>query len=190
VKLSIDRVIVPCRGEEVSGDGAFWKEQNGRVLFAVIDALGHGPRAAEVKDAAIQFLDKTSIDKTAGELMDGLHHALQGTRGAAATLCLYENGRVQGCGVGNVELLAVRAKLPFVLTPGIVGGRMHRLRVFEGVMGPGARVVLYSDGISTSILGGEARTEPFATACSTLMQRYRKSHDDATVLVADVAEGP
>ena len=65
---------------------------------------------------------------------------------------------------------------------------MHRLRVFEGTMGAGARVVLYSDGISTQILGGDVRTAPFATACSSLMDRYRKSHDDATVLVADVAE--
>jgi negative regulator of sigma-B (phosphoserine phosphatase) len=95
-------------------------------------------------------------------------------------------GRVQGCGVGNVELALARVKLPVILTPGIVGMNMRSLHVFEGIAGIGSRMVLYSDGISSSILGDDFGALPHKVACEKLMEKFRKSHDDATLMVADV----
>lgn len=162
------------------------RQENGIALFAVIDALGHGPHAQPVADKAVEYLQSANIDRGVREIMGDLHRALQGTRGAAAMICKWSLGRVQGCGVGNVELALARVKLPVVLTPGIVGMNMRTLHVFEGLAGAGSRLVLYSDGISSSILSDDLGALPRETACERLMEKFRKSHDDATVMVADV----
>src|SRR5262249_54955411 len=101
-------------------------------------------------------------------------------------LCKWKNGAIAGCGVGNVEIASAKTRLPVVLTPGIVGVNVRRVSVFEGGAGPGVRVVLYSDGIASSILSEDIGSLPRASACDTLMEKFRKKHDDATVLVADV----
>ncbi len=194
MKLSYHHVSLPKDGERVSGDAVIVREQEGTYLLAVIDALGHGPVASVVADRARAFLesvslgrdDSTSPGRDVLHLTDGLHEALRGTRGAAGMCCLLQKGRIEGIGVGNVELRSTKDRVPVVLTPGILGGSMHRLRVFEGSVTSGARLLMFSDGIS-----GRMDLERFARmstegACKSLVERYRRPHDDATLLVVDI----
>jgi negative regulator of sigma-B (phosphoserine phosphatase) len=118
--------------------------------------------------------------------MHGLHTALHGTRGAAASICVIRDGRVDGCGVGNVEIRVFGTPVPAVLTPGIVGQRMHRLREFEGRMAAGDRLVFFTDGISSQVPLSEIREVPPRAACALVMQKHRRRHDDASILIADL----
>ena len=188
MKITISHLIKPMAGERVSGDAAIVRREGDIVLFAVVDALGHGVNAAPVADAAIENLRTTALDRSVRDIMNELHRALGGTRGAAAMICKWSvsAGLLQGVGVGNVELMSSKVKVPVMLTPGIIGSNMRTLHVFEAPVGPGSRIVLFSDGISTSIMGDDLAARPHAAACEGLMEKFRKKHDDATVMVADV----
>jgi hypothetical protein len=51
-----------------------------------------------------------------------------------------------------------------------------------------ARLALFSDGISTSLrLEDTAKLTP-AAACHAIFGRHRRTEDDATILVADLAQ--
>jgi negative regulator of sigma-B (phosphoserine phosphatase) len=186
LKLSLFHISLPKLGEHVSGDAVVTRVEQGATLLAVVDSLGHGPAAAVVADRAREFLDKVPLEKTARSLTEGLHDALRGTRGAAAMCCLIKNGRLEGCGVGNVELRTLTSRVPVVLTPGILGVSLQRTRVFEGALVSRARLFLFSDGLSPRMDLLMCERLSTAEACKALMERYRRSHDDATLLIADV----
>ncbi|HEY2512333.1 MAG TPA: PP2C family serine/threonine-protein phosphatase [Polyangiaceae bacterium] len=186
LKVTAEHIVVPKAGERVSGDAAVFRRAGDIALFAVIDGLGHGPRAAEAADSGVAYLREAPLDAGVATLMHGLHRALAQSRGAAAMVCVWQRGRLQGCGVGNVELATIRTRVPVVLTPGIVGGHVRVLRPFEGPAPPGSRFVLYSDGISSRFSNEEIGLLPRVEACRHLMEKHRKAHDDATVMVVDV----
>lgn len=186
MKLAHHHVSLPKEGELVSGDAVIVREQAGTHLFVVIDSLGHGPVAAVVADRARAFLDKVPLDRDVRYVIDGLHAALRGTRGAAGMVCLVRKGRVEGCGIGNVEMRVIKDRVPVVLTPGILGVSTLRSRIFEGSISAGARLLLFSDGISPRMDLERIAKLSAEAACKLLMERYRRAHDDATVLVVDV----
>jgi phosphoserine phosphatase RsbX len=187
MRLSVEVCGRPKEGETVSGDGAMVREEDGTHLLAVVDALGHGAGAARTADIAIDYLAKCPL-KGAGviELMSGLHTALRGTRGAATTLCLIEGGKLTGCGVGNVAVRCTDPRVSPFLTSGVLGGAVDPFRVFSGSLAPEARLVMFSDGISHRFALSTMQRMATREACAKIMESFRHSHDDATVLVADV----
>jgi negative regulator of sigma-B (phosphoserine phosphatase) len=198
VKVAIEFVTIPKDGEKVNGDAALVRRDagpggpggSGVTLVAVIDALGHGEKAAQAADVGMRYLEAAPLGKGIRHLMEGLHDQLRGTRGAAAMLLLLERDKLlTGCSVGNVTLRSYRAKVPATLTPGVLGGQMNKLRLFQAELAPGDRLVVFSDGIS-SRFDEEAARRPEAfnalATCQAIMAHHRKAHDDATVLVVDV----
>lgn len=194
MKLSHFHVSLPKLGEKLSGDTVVIREEDGVAFLCVIDALGHGPAAAEVADRGRAFLSTVPLTKSVLAITEGLHGALRGTRGAAAMCCVLRSRRddgqslprVEGCGVGNVELRVLSSRVPVILTPGILGVSLHRTRVFEGPLAAGARLVMFSDGISPRMELDKYERLPVEHACKAMVERYRRSHDDATLLLADV----
>ncbi|EYF07874.1 SpoIIE family protein phosphatase [Chondromyces apiculatus] len=186
MKVSESHVIVPKDGEQLSGDAVFVRHLDRSSLFAVIDALGHGDRAAETSAVALDALKETSGNPGVGELIDLLHTRLRGTRGAAAMVCVCRDGQLEGCSVGNVELLSLGTRIPWVPSPGILGASLRRTRIFEVKLVPGDRLILLSDGVSPRIEPSLLRGQNAHDACRTLMSKYRRPHDDATVMVADI----
>jgi len=95
-------------------------------------------------------------------------------------------GVLEGCGVGNVDLRVMGANIPIVLSPGVLGGQVRNMRVFKGEVGQGSRLVLFSDGISSrAAFDGLRRVAP-AAACEQVLASHSYTHDDATVLIADL----
>ncbi len=186
MRWSFFHVSIPKEGERLCGDTVVVRAEEGVTLLAVIDALGHGPAAAVVADRGSAFLRDAPLGKDVRTLTEGLHDALKGTRGVAAMCCLVRAGQIEGCGVGNVELRSAGSRVPVILTPGVLGVQTTRLRVFQGTLTPGARLVIFSDGISPRIDLEKVERLPAEPAGKALFERYRRSHDDATLLVADL----
>lgn len=191
MKLEIDHLSVPREGEIENGDAIVTRFEHNRALLAVIDALGHGPEAAAVSRLAREVLGSIALDTTVASVMQTLDTRLHGSRGAAVLLCLFGEGTLEACSVGNVELRSVAAKLPLVPTPGIVGSGFRKLKVYSGTTPASERFVAYTDGISarfdvTDFGPPGSTTLPRSVVCVTLMERLRRAHDDATVLVADL----
>lgn len=187
MRINVEVSGRPKEGETVSGDAAMVREEDGTHLLAVVDALGHGAGAAKTADVAIDYLSKCAVKGAiVTELVAGLHLVLRGTRGAATTICLIEGDRLTGCGVGNVAVRCSDPRVSPFLTSGVLGGAVDPFRVFSGSLSPDARLVMFSDGISHRFAMSALQRMATREACAKIMETFRHSHDDATVLVADV----
>lgn len=187
MKAAIAYESIPKLGEFVNGDAVVVRRtESDRLLFAVIDGLGHGPAAARASNAAVTFLETAQIEQPLYSLMEALSAALRGTRGAAATVCAVQADRLAVCAVGNVQLSSTNADIPLVLSSGVLGQRVPKYRVCEAKLRSGARLALYSDGISSRFRLEDFRKLRAAEACKLVMERQRKREDDATILIADM----
>jgi negative regulator of sigma-B (phosphoserine phosphatase) len=186
MKLSASHLTRPKVGEAMNGDAVVVRHHDGRFLIAVVDALGHGPVAAEVAQKACHHLESVSLDLDVKAIIQGLHGHLRGTRGAAAMVCCVRDGVFEGCGVGNVDLRVQGGALPVLLSPGVLGANVRTFRVFRGEARAGHRLVLFSDGISGRFSLDRLRLLPPADACQQLVAQHSYAHDDATVLIADI----
>jgi negative regulator of sigma-B (phosphoserine phosphatase) len=188
VNISAEHVSVPCAGHRENGDAVLVRTTEDGTLVAVVDALGHGPTAAEIATRAVADLTTAALSAGMPALMTHLHEALRGTRGAAAMVCLLRNGRLEGCGVGNVDLRSIGSNVPVVQSPGILGVRVRRYNVFAADLASGTRLVIFSDGISSQAPVSQTRGMGAREACDFILRGYGRSHDDATVLVVDVKD--
>jgi negative regulator of sigma-B (phosphoserine phosphatase) len=177
----------PARGESACGDLVVHREAGDEHLLAVIDVLGHGPKAADVAAQARQYLLGLPWPsaQTSEAIVAGLDEHLRGTRGAGAMVCLVRGDRLDGCGVGNVELRSVGAAVPTLMSPGVLGSqRPLKLRPFAAQVTRGTSLFLFSDGVSSRApFSTLARLTP-AGACESLARDHRKPHDDGSALVA------
>jgi negative regulator of sigma-B (phosphoserine phosphatase) len=186
MNLAIDYRTLATRNAADNGDGVCVRQDAEVSVLMVVDGLGHGPLAAAAATAATEYMDKMTLDRGIETIISGLDGALRGTRGAAAMVCRIEGGELAGCGIGNVELRTLGADLPIVLTPGILGRGVNDPRIFRGTLRTGARLIVFSDGISGKFAANDFRTMERKLVVDTLIARYRRDHDDASVLVADL----
>src|SRR5687767_442606 len=129
-----EHLSLPKVGETANGDGAFLRAEGPDTVFGVIDALGHGPGAEEVTLAATAYLQRASLETSLAALMDQLHAALSGTRGAAATICLLRGVELEVCAVGNVELRSGDVRFPLVYSAGILGVNVRKFRICSATL--------------------------------------------------------
>lgn len=186
--FDFSHLSLPRNGEVVSGDAVHVRQRGTWALFAVIDVLGHGPEASVVAKLAVDALDSVPEDQSVPEIIWTLHQALRHTRGAAAMICRRWGSELEGCGVGNVMLRAEGAALPVMCTPGVLGVRLRKPRLFSGKLEAGARLVIFSDGIISRFPLHALRQQSGSEVCAYLLNDFRRPHDDATVLVADLEE--
>ena len=180
-------VSIPKLGEHVNGDAVVVRNTSpDGCLFAVIDGLGHGPAAAEASRAAVSCLARAELQAPLLTHMKTLHAELRGTRGAAATVCIVRDRQLEACAVGNVQLSAAAADVPLVLSSGVLGLRVAKFRVCEASIDRGARIAMFSDGISSKFRLDDCRHLSAQAACELTIERFRKREDDATILIVDL----
>lgn len=193
VLAEIAHRVLACRGETRSGDGAYVRREGEHTLFAVIDSLGHGEKAAAATDLALAYLQAVAfVKRDVGDLVRELGDALRGSRGAAALVCIWDGATLSCCGVGNVELRSVGARVSVQLTPGVLGSPLRKLHTFAARIDAETTVFLHSDGISSRIpfAALAAATPDSLGLCDAALAAGRREHDDATVLVARFKERP
>jgi len=185
VRLDFVERSRPYPGEVENGDAIVVRREANRSLLAVIDGLGHGPKASSAAAVAAQCLQTVDLETPMNSLMQGVHQALSGTRGVAATVIVLLDARLRACAVGNVELRVSGAKFPFRLTAGILGRNLKRLYVADVPLVP-ARLALYSDGVAPSFYLDDYAGRPLGWSCNDIFARFARSTDDASLLLADI----
>ena len=185
--ISASHLSSPMPGEIQNGDAVLVRQSvSGDTFLAVIDGLGHGPDAAHASRKAIAALALMPFEISVQDAMQEIHQELRGTRGAAGTLCIIRDFKLEICAVGNVALMCLGCSVPLVLSPGVLGHQVSRFRIGSCQVPSGARLSLLSDGISTRFRLDDYRQLSPDAACKEIMTRYRRKEDDASVLVADV----
>jgi hypothetical protein len=178
-----------CTNERVSGDGYYVHEAQGIATAMVVDGLGHGPLAAEAAQKTCGIMQEIGGDPLPN-LIDTIHVALRGTRGAAIGIARIhpERHELRFIGVGNISGTLVRpedASRSLMSYPGIIGHEMLKPREMSYPWTERTILVLNTDGLQTH---GTASAYPWALAseasllAALLYRDWDRGRDDVTVL--------
>jgi negative regulator of sigma-B (phosphoserine phosphatase) len=180
----------PLHGQEKSGDACCVVPFEGGLAVAVVDALGHGPGAAETASQAVAAF-KACAGFTLAELFQHCHKALQKTRGVAMSTAIYREsgGILSWAGVGNVEALMLRgvaqagaARERLLLKGGVVGYQLPTLRTSVFSPQPGDTLVFATDGVKRSFIeGADWRFHSAQELAESILARFDSGMDDALV---------
>nr|MDT0661271.1 SpoIIE family protein phosphatase [Micromonospora sp. DSM 115978] len=141
----------PLTGESVSGDGFASRIRDGRHQVLVCDGLGHGALAAAATAAALNAF-RTAPAVPPAQLVEHLHRSIRHTRGAAIAVAELdrEAAVVRYAGLGNIGgmVLDGESRRGMVSLPGIAGHQRRSVREYQYPLGPGATVLMHSDGVT------------------------------------------
>jgi hypothetical protein len=178
----------PMEGLTACGDAVIVLSEGDWRLFAVIDALGHGPDAEKSARASVAAAASVR-GQPLQRVFEAVHHGLSGLRGVVMSGLLMQGSDVTFAGVGNVELFSPPDVSRPVPTAGTLGGGAWRFRSTVLPLRAGQRWVLASDGIKArdaSVLLPKLRAERPDAVADALLTQVTRAHDDASVLVVDV----
>ena len=184
---------VPKKGEIHSGDGYFVLAEDDGTLIVVLDALGHGPAAADVVAIALPVIER-SAGLPMQDLFRLLEERLAGTRGAVvgAVRITPNNETVTWAGIGDIQgvIVAGDSRRSLVGRPGIVGYHSPMVRDSVHRFDLQCTLCLASDGVApeyamqvNSLLtleGNARRLEPL----------LRPNQDDSLLLLAQLRAEP
>ncbi|GIF66190.1 transcriptional regulator [Asanoa ishikariensis] len=175
-------------GEEVCGDGYAVRVVDGHTQVLVCDGLGHGPLAAAATAAVVQAFHTAPAGPPAA-VVEHLHRGVGHTRGAAVAVAQLGDEQVRYAGLGNIAgfLVDDTTRRGLVSLPGIAGHQRRTVREFGYPAGPGALLVMHSDGVvdrwNLDDYPGLRGRSPQVVA-ATLVRDAGVRRDDACVLVA------
>jgi negative regulator of sigma-B (phosphoserine phosphatase) len=173
----------PRIGEVSSGDAGAVRTVDGVTWVLLVDALGHGPVAAEAAARAVDEHQSFPAALSVEAAFARLHARLAGSRGAAATLLRFGERSLGFGGVGNVSLRTlVGPQVPFVPASGILGWRSLQMRCGELQLSGSGRLLLSSDGIVPSPPLAQLASLSAETMCQVLIAEHSLERDDATVI--------
>lgn len=164
--------------------------ENGAVLIAVLDGLGHGDEAADAAERAAHVLGEHAEESVIA-LMRRCHRELQGTRGVVMTLAQISphDETLTWLGVGNVEgvLVRKRGETPresVLMRGGVVGYQLPPLSASVHALSRGDCVILATDGIRPEFSNQLSPDEAPQHLADRVLTEFRREADDALVLVA------
>jgi len=173
----------PKIGESCSGDAGFVSKGEIATWVVLVDGLGHGPKAFEAAQLALDEAGKFHGALTVEDALDRLHIRLRGSRGAAATLARFDERGATFAGIGNVEVRSLSGvDLPFAPSAGVIGGRMRRPRAVRVELPLPTTLLFYTDGIARRTVFDSLAALDGANLCTTLLDNHSHLHDDATVI--------
>jgi serine/threonine protein phosphatase PrpC len=167
------------------GDGYLFHEDGGRVLFAVVDGLGHGAAAHVAAEAAVQSF-AAHAQLPLQEIVSKTHTEIRDTRGCVAFIGRLDvRTRTMECvSIGNITCkIQTEGDRYIVATPGVLGHQMRKTIVNTVVLRDCDTIYLCSDGVSSRFDPKKLETEEPEDRAKELFRRYRHGHDDATVMV-------
>ncbi len=170
-----------------NGDSFIIKRWNDKALVGVIDGLGHGEAAHEATKAAQSYVE-SHFDQPFETLFEGTDRACQGTRGVVMALARFDwtDATATIAGLGNIAIHVDGPTNSIPMRRGVLGSRAMTPLVETIEWKPTYRLVLHSDGVSSHWdwnEWSETTDKPATLQARTLLDRFGKDDDDATVLV-------
>ena len=177
------------KGEEHCGDACLVEECDGNnIIIAVIDGLGHGRKAEEASEVAVNFI-KSHKNLPLDKIVRGVHSALSGTRGAVASISKISDGRIEFVGIGNISAQIVRRgdkccgkfQQRLFSASGVLGWNLRHFKVFTYEFMSGW-LVMNTDGVG-HFIASEYLSENLREMAMKIMKEHGKVDDDATILI-------
>jgi len=179
----------PFPGQRYNGDAYFVKRYEDKVIFAVIDGLGHGQYAQEASQAAVDCLENY-YRRPFAEIFQLCHKRLKRTRGAAMSLCRVnvKDRIMTHTGIGNVQTRIYASEKvpgPFCIN-GTLGVAMRMVKVDDYPLPENSIIIMFSDGISGRFSPDNLPgflTLKAQSLGKRIMDNYARDNDDVTIIV-------
>src|SRR5207237_561995 len=186
-EYGVAKVALPGEGE--SGDHYLVCCNQGSILAAAIDGIGHGAEAASAAKAATAAL-RNGIGEPIIRLVAACHEKLRSTRGVVLSLASVDvkHGLMTWLGVGNVQGVLVRAdkktssQETLLLRGGVVGDHLPQLQAAVLPVAQGDLLVFATDGVRTDFVRTLSPMENPQRAAERIMKDFCSHNDDALVL--------
>ena len=189
--LRISAVNLPKPGQEVSGDAWGAVYHNDSVVILLADGLGHGMEANIASSEAVRIL-RLYPDLPPAALLERIHLALRGTRGAAVAVARIDlnQATLKYAGVGNIAGRIYSGSSPrhgLASVNGTAGHQVYKLQEFSYPWPADGLLQLHSDGLVSSTgletYPGLSQRDP-ALIAGVLYRDFGRGRDDSTVVVA------
>jgi len=189
--INVGAVVIAKPGENVCGDGWAVARQLDRMTFLVADGLGHGPRAAEAMEQALQVFQVNQA-LPAVDIVRKIHQALRGMRGVVLALASlhFKRQELTYIGIGNIAgyLLSPERVKGLISYGGIVGSQLPKIQKFAFPWSRKDALVIHSDGLKSrwdlSAYTGLIRHHPVLVA-AVLYRDFARRTDDVVIVVAN-----
>ena len=173
----------------VNGDAFVICRRDELALVGVIDGVGHGQFAQRAAQTARREVE-VHVNRPLDDIFRSVGRACRATRGVGMALARFNCSKstVELASVGNIELRTRGDAAPvrYLVRRGILGLNAPSAAVTEQPWNQEAMMVMYSDGIR-SHWGWEESPDidslPVTEVAGTLLRKYAREDDDATVLV-------
>jgi len=184
-------VAGPC------GDGWAAVESGPDIAVAVVDGLGHGPRASIAAEAALDAFAAGPTDPA--NYIARANEATRSTRGAAVAMLRLRRdaGEVDYVAVGNISarLYWPGGQRGLVSVGGTVGTQPNppRSSVTSYPWPARSRLVVWTDGLTSRLdleSDPDLLTHDPSVAAAVLHRRHSRGRDDATVVVLSDPDPP
>ncbi len=182
--------MTPIRGENVSGDSWSCLRFEQSIAVAVVDGLGHGPKAAEAAHAAIEAFHRSVREVGPAQAIELAHQSLRSTRGAVMAVASIDTqaGTLRFAGLGNISAVvhAPAGIARLASTDGTVGYGARKARESSVDWTPWSTLIMNTDGLSSR---WNLAKHPGLLAChpvliaAVLHREFARNTDDATVVV-------
>lgn len=179
---------VPYQGELEAGDGYYVHKFEDDLIVAIIDVLGHGPKAASLARIIEAELEEIAC-RDIKWMVTHLHQALAGSLGAALTIVYFDHKsrRATGLGIGNTLVRQLGQNYrSFAAQAGIVGELLPTLRPFEFDFSHDETYLFTTDGVKENIDRTElefANSKALDYLSAFFVRSFSKPFDDATAIV-------
>lgn len=193
-KVEIRAIVVAKPGEQVSGDGFYYNQDDQYLRVFLGDGLGHGQDAYDSVTKAIQSIEKNTAETSACEILRAVHKEVKKTRGLVGTMALYsfKDRCWRICGIGNIATRMHNGAMVknYLSYNGILGHNIPTtLKEQEVENGYGQTIIMCSDGIrtrwDTQKYPGLFKYDPSILAAA-IYKDYARKTDDMSVIIGRV----
>jgi anti-sigma regulatory factor (Ser/Thr protein kinase) len=189
-EIEIGAVTVARPGQKECGDGWLAVGPPNRPRILVVDGLGHGEKAAEAKQAALDTF-RTIAHLPPETIIKQLNEALRRTRGAVLALVEIDltHSELKYTSIGNIagRLLSPERDHGLIAFGGIVGSQIPRIQLMSHAWSSQRLLIMHTDGLKTqwdiSDYAGLVSHHPTLVA-AVLYRDFSRRTDDIAVVVA------
>lgn len=194
VETGVAQFVLP--GQRESGDRYVVSGNEGCILVAAIDGIGHGEEAASAAEAAAGVL-QASTHEAIISAVERCHERLRQTRGVVLSLASVDvrQGMITWLGVGNVRGILLRAgtgkgimREMLLLRSGVVGSQLPPLQAAVLPLGSGDTIAFVTDGVRGDCLDSLTALESPQRAAERIVDNYGTGQDDALALVVRITK--
>lgn len=185
------RPIQTLQEHEVCGDKGFYTETDTHLFVGLCDGAGHGIKAAEVSNLAIDYM-KSNHELALDTLLENLHQALNKTRGGAISVGKIDKHSLKliYSGIGNISARIFNEDNKKLITrDGVIGYKTPKPKIVEKQLKEGDIIVLYSDGVKDRLSPEDFPELNDLTAeeiSIIIIDYFSKTLDDASCITVKV----